>query len=60
MLVKQNAQMKIKKEQQNIQIIQKQDNVLKKILQKWVGNKISLQEQKTLTIITVQMEIIKM
>ena len=60
MQVKQKEQMKTKKEQLNIQIIRKQDNVLKKILQKLVRKKISIQEPKTLTIITAQMETIKM
>ena len=60
MQVKQKEQMKTKRELQNIQIIRKQDNVLKKILQKLVRKKISIQEPKTLTIITAQMETIKM
>ena len=60
MLAKQKRLMKTKREFWNIQIIPKQGNVLKKILQKWVRKKISLQEQKTLTIITAQMVTIKM
>ena len=59
MQVKQKEQMKTKRELQNIQIIRKQDNVLKKILQKLVRKKISIQEPKSLTIITAQMETIK-